>query len=572
MAIGDLESEIRKIAIRNALEYGKARTGNVLSKCLSRFPELRDDIKSLTAEISKIVEDVNSLSESDVRKEADVHIEEFRQEDKKRAEKSAQHNMELSGAVSGEFMTRFPPEPNGYMQIGHAKAAWTEREFSDIYKGKLALYFDDTNPDKERQEFVDSIRKDIKWLGIKYDTEYFASDNIPQMYLYAEKLIENGNAYVCTCSKEEIKDQRMKGISCRHRRQSPKKNREIWMEMSSSKEEDGMILRMKGDMKSNNTTMRDPTLFRVKTSVHYRQGSAYRVWPTYLFNTPIMDSLNGITDVIRSKEFELVDEMYVYILSLLELRQPRIHSIARLEIKDNLTSKRKINELMEKGLLWGYDDPRLVTIAGLRRRGVVPSAIKSFVMRFGMSKSNSIVSIDMLLAENRKLIDKVARRLFFVENPKRLIVQGIPEHARDVKIKVHPESDLGFRRYRLSNEFFINAYDANKLTKGDQIRLKDAFSIRVLASTGNSITGEYAGDDESSARIQWVNQGNYITCKTYDIGNLLSGESFNEQSMIVKDGYVESHAESISVGEIVQFERIGFFKLDSKEDMGFLSL
>ncbi len=574
MAGEDVEGFVRKTALKNALGYGKAQVPAVIGKVLSRFPELKSDMKKLSAQVSGIVKEVNSMSAAQLKKASAEHAEEFKSEDRKRAEKSAQHNLELKGAVAGNFMTRFPPEPNGYMQIGHAKAAWTEREAADMYKGSMALYFDDTNPEKERQEFVDAIRKDFKWLGIRYDTEYFASDNVAQLYRYAEKLIEMGKAYVCQCAPEEMKEQRMRGVGCRHKRQKPPKNMEMWRDMlDGAKGSEGMVLRLGANLKDDNTSMRDPTLFRIKAMEHYRQGSAYRVWPTYMFNTPIIDSMMGVTDVIRSKEFELVDEPYLHILTLLKLRKPRIHSIARLEIKDNLTSKRKINELIGRGLLWGYDDPRLVTIAGLRRRGVLPAAIKSFVTRFGMSKSESRVGIDMLLAENRKLIDREAKRLFFVEKPMRVVVRDIPEGARDVKLRLHPSSDMGHRRYRLSSEFFINSYDANKLTKGDQIRFKDAFSIRVKALDGNMISAEYVPEGGNDiARVQWVNEGNYIPCKTYNVSSLLVGEEFNNESLVVKEGYVESHAESMSVGEIAQFERVGFFKLDSKSDMGFISL
>ncbi|MCL5428088.1 MAG: glutamate--tRNA ligase [Candidatus Marsarchaeota archaeon] len=573
MASTSVDEGIRRIAVRNASEYGKARVSAVLGKSLARFPELKSDMKALSVRVSRIVAEVNAMDDAQLRKELGRYSEEFRSEDRERAEKSSRHNLELRGAVAGRFMTRFPPEPNGYMQLGHAKAAWTEREAADMYKGTVALYFDDTNPEKERQEFVDAIRKDMKWLGIGYDTEYFASDNMALLYGYAVKLIERANAYVCLCPRDEIKDQRMRGASCRHKRQGVKRNMELWREMLASESDAAMILRFNGDMKSDNTAMRDPTLFRIKTERHYRQGSEYRVWPTYVFNTPIIDSVKGVTDVIRSKEFEMLDELYLRILQLLRLRKPRIHSIARLEIKDNLTSKRRINELIDKGLLWGYDDPRLVTIAGLRRRGVLPAAIKAFAMRFGMSKSESRVGIDMLLAENRKLVDSDAKRLFIVENPVRLSVRGIPEAAREVKLRLHPGTDMGFRRYRLSSEFFINAYDTNKLAKGDQIRLKDAFSIRICALEGNTISAEYVASDSGDiARIQWVNEGNYMPCKAYRIGNLLVGDEFNKQSMTVSDAYVESHAESLAVGEIVQFERVGFFKLDNKSGMDFLSL
>ncbi|MCL5008387.1 MAG: glutamate--tRNA ligase [Candidatus Marsarchaeota archaeon] len=575
MLNSEIKEEMKKIAVKNAIEYGKARQSAVISKILSKFPDLKANMKQLSEEAAEIVDRINSTDRRQLENDAERYAEEFKREDADRAERSAQHKFELEGADIGRFVTRFPPEPNGYMQIGHAKAAWIEREFTDKYKGRMALYFDDTNPEKEKQEFVDAIRRDMKWLGIAYDTEYFSSDNIDIMYSYAEKLIEGGKAYVCSCTADKIKEGRMQGTRCVHKRQKIEKNIKLWREMlNSNGGAEGMILRLNADLKDDNTTMRDPTLFRVKEGMHYRQGTKYSVWPTYFFNTPIVDSIKGITDVIRSKEFELVDELYFYILDCLGLRKPRVHSIARLEIKDNLTSKRKINDLIARGLLWGYDDPRLVTIAGLRRRGILPAAIKSFVMRFGMSKNDSEVSIEMLLAENRKLIDAISKHMFFVEKPVKVVVQGIPEDMRDIKIKLHPGTGMGYRRYRLSNTFFINMYDASKLTKGAQIRLKDAFSIVVRYLDGNQITAEYIkdGSGNDSAKVQWVNEGNYMACKIYEIKDLLAGDEFNSSSMIVKEGYIESHAESLDVGEVVQLERTGYFKLDNKDGFAFISL
>ncbi len=567
------EAEIRKLALKNALEYGKANTGSVLSKALSKFPDLKSDLRALSANVAAIVTEVNALSAAQVAKEAEQYADEFKSEAEKKAKKSAEHDFTLDGAAEGNFMTRFPPEPNGYMQIGHAKAVFTERKFSDIYRGKLALYFDDTNPEKEKQEFVDSFKTDLQWLGIPFDTEYYASDSIEQLYVYAEQMIKAGKAYVCWCKPEQMSEGRTKGIACEHKAQGAEENLRLWTAMLASKDEkSGMVLRLNYDLKDNNTAMRDPTLFRIKTDTHYRQGNKYHVWPTYGFNTPIMDSLHGITDALRSKEFELMDELYYYVLDTLKLRKPRVHSFARLEIKDNLTSKRKINELIAQGLIWGYDDPRLVTITALRRRGVMPAAIKEFVLRFGMSKTESRVPIEMLLTENRKLLDANAKRLFFVEKPVKVHVTGIPDSARDVKMRLHPTVDMGFRRYLVSDEFFINASDANKISNGDQVRLKDAFDILITARDENLLEAKYVAEATSAPRIHWVNEGNYMACNVYKIGNLLNGEAFNESSLVLESGLVESHAESLLEGEVVQFERTGFFKLDSRRDLSFLSL
>lgn len=566
-----VEEEIRKIALKNALDYGKARDGTVLNGVLSKFPELKQKIKELSKAVKLEVERINCLSREEIEKEAGEYKEEFELKEKEKAIRTSKPKMELEGAAEGKFATRFPPAPNGYMHIGHAKAAFMEREFADIYSGNLWLYFDDTNPEMDAQEFVDAFKKDLEWLGIGFDKEYYASDNIEKLYEYAVSLIKSGHAYVCLCDPKTMKENRKEGSECKHRTQKTEKNKELWGNMLEKSGEG--ILRFKGDMKSPNTVMRDPTLFRIKEESHYRQGRRYRVWPTYDFNTPIMDSLNGVTDALRSKEYELRDELYYVLLDLLKLRKPRVHSFARLDIENNITSKRKLKELIKGGELWGWDDPRLVTIAGLRRRGITSEAIKKFVLRFGLSKTDSKVKIDMLLAENRKIVDKKAKRLFFIEKPFRLRVEGIPKEHLEIKMRLHPNEDLGYRRYKLTGEFFINTYDANTLINGDQVRLKDAFDIRIEKKTDKEITARYLGKQGKEARkLHWVDGGSRVKCKVFRIGELLDGDTFNKESMAVVEGYVEGYANELDEEDVVQFEGIGFHKLDSKKQISFISM
>ncbi|MGC8479117.1 MAG: glutamate--tRNA ligase [Candidatus Micrarchaeia archaeon] len=561
------KKEIKKIVLKNALDYGKARKDSVISKVIAKFPSLKLDMPSLSKYLDDVVFEVNKFSKQRLEEEAEEFKDTYKKEELEKAEKSSKHNFNIEGAEKGNFITRFPPEPNGPMQLGHAKVAFTEREFANVYEGKLALYFDDTNPETEKQEFVDNIKKDLKWLGINYDMEYYASDNIELIYKYCEKLIALGSAYACTCSQEDVKKSRSENIPCKHKKHSISENMDLWRELLKGINSSETIIRLNYDLGASNTSMRDPTLFRVKTATHYRQGDKYTVWPTYSFNTPITDSIKGVTDVIRSKEFELMDELYFYILEKLELRKPRIHSVARLEIKDNITSKRKINALIKEGLLWGYDDPRLVTIAGLRRRGVKPLAIKEFSLRFGMSKTESKVDISMLLNENKKIIENHAKRLFYVENPRKLYVKNIPLEKKKMRMKVHPTLDMGYRSYTLDNVFFINSYDANVLSENEDLRLKDAFDIKIENIDKNEIIATYTDKQSSTApKVTWVNEGNFMGCTIYEIKNLLNGEEFNKNSMEIKEGLIESYADLLSEGDIVQLEKHGFFKLDKKTE------
>jgi glutamyl-tRNA synthetase len=562
---------IIKLAIKNAIDYGKADYKAVFSKAIARLPNAKNDIKALSEIVKEVVESVNSLSKEELEKEYSKYQKEFEEQEKKKVEES-KPKLYLPGAEEGNFITRFPPEPSGYMHIGHAKVAYLEREFANIYKGKIFLYFDDTNPEKESQEYVDAFKKDLDWLGIKFDDEYYASDNLEKVYGYAEELIKKGKAYVCTCHPDTIKRNRFNGVACLHREHSIEDNLELFDQMLEGKFGEGeAVLRFMGDLKSKNTVMRDPTLIRIKKTPHYRQGEKYILWPTYDMNTPIMDSIHGITDVIRSKEYELRTELDLAILDALNLRKPRIHHEARLVIKDIPTQKRVINKLIKEGIVSGYDDPRLVTIAALRRRGIKPEAIKKFVLRFGMSRAESNMEISMLLDENRKIIDSSAKRLFAVIEPIEVEIKGIEKYH--AKLRMHPTIDMGYREYDVGNKLYIGKSDAEKLIEGKRVRLKDLYNIEIIEAKENKIIGKYIGNDAINAeKIQWVDaERNVSISLIYPKPLLINGE-INKESLEIKKALAEETVEKIKKDEIIQFERIGFFKLDDEQRKEFIEL
>jgi len=559
----DAREIIRKLAIKNAIDYGKADYKAVLGKAIAKVPGAKENMQELSKLVNEIVSEINALPKEKIAEEYSKYSEEFEEEEKKKVEES-KPKLILPGATVGNFATRFPPEPSGYMHIGHAKVAFLEREFANIYNGKLFLYFDDTNPEKEKQEYVDAFKKDLEWLGINFDDEYYASDNLEKIYEYAIKLIKNGKAYVCMCDPETIRRNRFNGVECVHRRHSIEENLKLFEDMLNGKfEEGGAVLRFLGDMQSKNTAMRDPTLIRIKKTPHYRQGNKYILWPTYDFNTPIMDSIHGVTDVIRSKEYELRTELNLAILDALQLRKPRIHHEARLVIKDVPTQKRVINKLIKDGIVSGFDDPRLVTIAALRRRGITPEAIKKFVLRFGMSRVESTMDINMLLDENRKIIDKTAKRLFGVIDPIELEVRGIGKVH--VKLRLHPNVDMGYREYDVGNSLYIGKSDALNLKKGEQIRLKDLYNVEI-EEVGDRIIVKYIGNNAIEAqKIQWVDKANCVSAYFITPKPLLVNNEINKDSLEIEKGLAEKYIEMIKKDEVVQFERIGFFKLDNEE-------
>lgn len=554
----NLEEIARKYALLNAVKYeGKANLKAVIGKVMADF---RGNAKEIIPVVKKIVEEVNSLSLEEQRKEIDklgIKIEEKKKEKRKLPP--------LPNARKGEVITRFPPEPNGYLHIGHAKAAFIDYEYARIYDGIFILRFDDTNPVNERKEFYEAQKEDLNWLGIEWDREYRTSDNIPKHYELAKKLLEEGNAYVCICSEEKIKDNRRNGIEC------PCRNKGIsWKDFFSMKEGEG-VLRLKGNMKSKNTAMRDPVLFRIIEHPHPIHGTRFRIWPTYDFYGAVEDSLSGVTHPFRSKEYELRDEVYFYLLDCLGLRKPNLMEFSRLEIKGMPVSKRKIKPLIDKKLVMGWDDPRLPTLKGLRRRGILPEAIKEFVLSQGISKSESVVVFENLEAVNRKILDGISKRYFFVPNPVKLTVQNAP--LKEVVLKYHPSVEMGKRKLKAGKTFYIPREDAVKLKKNDLFRLKDLYNVEVVEKEKDEIIGKFSGEKllEGLEKIQWVSE-DYIKMNVIVPHLLYKNGEFNEKSIEIVEGYGEKNVGEVNNNEVVQFERFGFVKIEKNgEIMGILT-
>ncbi len=573
------EEELRelayKLALKNALDYGKAQTGPVLNKILSLDASLKSDIKKVAQIVGEQISAVNKMNREELEKAFEPYKQEFYEKEKEKRESTTAPNMILEGAEVGNFASRYPPEPNGYMHIGNAKQAFLSQEFARIYKGKFYLYFDDTNPEKDRQEYVDAIKRDCEWMGLKFDGEYYASDSIETIYEYARKLLREGKAYVCFCTEKEIKQNRALKRACVHRDQSPSESLAYFEDMLKGAYKEGeAVVRFKGDMQAENTTLRDPVILRIKMHEHYRQGNKYILWPTYHFNTPINDSIHGITDAIRSKEYELSNELYYAILSAIGIRIPRVHEMARLRIIGTTTHKRELRELIGKGIVSGYDDPRLVTIAALRRRGVVPEAIKRFVLRFGMSKTDATVSIDMLLSENRKLIDPLAKRLFFVKEPVEVYVKDLGE--RSVRLRLHPTIEMGYREYSINSRLYIDKADASAAKVGATLCLKDLACVKIINISRDKIEASLQESSKEvlskSPKVQWLSEGNMTKCTIEQIGPLFVNGSLNDKSIEKIEGFAESFVDNLEQGALVNFERVGFFKLDDKASNVFLSL
>ena len=571
------EKFIKIIALKNSVEHGgKAQSDVVIAKFVGLKPELRSQIKLLISGITTIVQEINSLSLADQKSLLEELVPES--EVAKKSVSGHHHQQQqqqlppLEGALKGKVVTRFPPEPNGYPHIGHAKAAIIDEEYARMYGGKLILRFDDTNPLNERIEYYDAIAEGLKWLGVKPDIVKNTSDDIEILHNYGRRLIELDGAYICICSQDIIHDLRAKGLPCECRSDPAVALDRIGKLFDGSYKQNEAIVRFKGDMADQNTAMRDPTLFRIIEFDHPRLGNRIRVWPTYDFAAPIEDSMDGVTHALRTKEYELRNALYFAILDRLNLRKPYLIEFSRLEFEGIPVSKRKIKPLIENGTIRSWDDPRLPTLAALRRRGFMPEAIRKFVLSLGLTLAETKPPFESLEAFNRKIIDPISLRLFFVKNPVELHVRGALE--MEVALKNHPtNANLGMRTIKVGDRFYISEDDAAGLKVGDEIRLIELYNVKVTSIDAKNgarlmITAETSGDDirQSLPKIQWIAKNDIIDYKVLIPKELyMSEDKYNTNSLEVSQGFAESFVSRLEPDSRVQFVRFGFCRIDGNQ-------
>lgn len=556
----ELKRMIRGIALLNASEHdGKTRNDSIISKVIGTKPELRSRIKDVIPLISQTVIDVNKLTVEIQRKELESKYAELL------IVKPKQERIglpPLEDAEQGKVITRFPPEPNGYPHIGHAKASIIDEEYAKMYGGKLILRFDDTNPEKERLEYYAAIKVGLDWLGVKYDLIKNTSDDMEIIYKKAKELIEAGHAYVCTCDKETISKNRREMVSCKCRAGNLEQNNTRWNKMFDKFKPGEAIVRFRGDMSSENTVMRDPTLLRIIDESHPIHKNKYRVWPNYDFAVSIEDSIDGITHAFRTKEYELRTELYYTLLDKMGMRKPKMLEFSRLEFEGMPVSKRVLKPLVEEGKVSGFDDPRLPTLEGLRRRGIVPEAIRKFVISLGFTKSDTMPPFETLESFNRKIIDPESVRLFIVFDPVKITVTN--NHLTEIEISNHPQNNMGKRQIKIDGNFYISGSDAKTLKIGDEIRLLELYNIRIT-KTGSEMEGEITDTSYKPdiPKIQWVSRKNPVNIEVLISDVLFINDQFNENSLEVKQAITEQHYLELNVGAEIQFVRFGYCRKDS---------
>ena len=510
-----------------------------------------------------------------------------------------------------EIVTRFPPEPNGYLHIGHAKAICTDFGIAKQYGGRCHLRFDDTNPTKEDVEYVDSIQEDVRWLGFDWGKHlYYASDYFQQLHDYAVMLINAGKAYVDDSSAEEIRQMRgtltEPGKESPYRSRSVEENLDLFARMKNGEFEDGSrVLRAKIDMASPNIVMRDPTLYRIRKFSHHRTGDAWRIYPMYDFTHCLSDMIEGVTHSICTLEFENNRELYDWVLDNLPVPcHPHQYEFARLNLTYTMMSKRKLLQLVQEKLVSGWDDPRMPTLCGLRRRGYTPEAIRNFCDRIGLAKRNSIVDVAMLEFSIREELNRTAPRVMAVLNPLKVVIDNFPDDAvEEVEAINNPEDEtMGKRSVPFSKVLYIERDDFRedppkkffRLSPGREVRLRYAYYITcasvVKDAQGDIVElhctydpatkGGWSSDGRKvQSTIHWVSAQHALDAEArlydrlFNVPDPAAAEDFraclNPESLTVLTGCkIEPSVANAPSGSRYQFERQGYFCVDPNSAAG----
>jgi glutaminyl-tRNA synthetase len=505
-----------------------------------------------------------------------------------------------NGMPKNKLRFRFPPEPNGYLHIGHTKAIGISFGLGEKYNAPVNLRFDDTNPTKEEQEYVDAIKEDIAWLGYKWDKELFSSDYFQQLYDWAVGFIKEGKAYVDSQSSEAMAEQKgtptQLGVDGPYRNRSVAENLDLFERMKSGEFEEGShILRAKIDMQHPNMLMRDPIMYRILKKHHHRTGDDWCIYPMYDWTHGESDYMEQISHSLCSLEFKSHRELYDWFLDQVtdpDLVRPKQREFARLNLSYTIMSKRKLLKLVEDGCVSGWDDPRMPTISGLRRRGYTPNAIRKFIETVGVAKRDNIIDVSLLEFCIREDLNKTAPRVMAVLDPIKLIVTNYPEGKEEwLEAENNQEDDsAGFRKVPFSRELYIEKEDfkeeANskyfRLSIGKEVRLKNAYIVKgesvVKDANGQIIEIHCTYSEDTSKKVKgtlhWVSIKHAVKAEVREYDRLFRDESpdshpdkdfmefLNPESLKIIEAFVEPSLKEAKVGDRFQFQRLGYFNVD----------
>lgn len=489
----------------------------------------------------------------------------------------------LEGAVAGRVVTRFPPEPSGYLHIGHAKAVLLNDYYAKRYKGRLIVRFDDTNPSKEKEEYQESIVQDLAKLGVQPNLLTYTSDYFGTIAGYAKFLIENGLAYMDDTPQEQMKAERADRKESKHRIQTPEEAMKFFELMCGGCDEGGKwCLRAKIDMKSDNGTLRDPVLFRQNLTPHHRSGTTFKAYPTYDLACPVVDSLEGVTHALRTTEYDDRNDQYQWIQKALRLRRVRVHTFSRVNFKCTVLSKRKLTWFVDNGYVTGWDDARFPTVRGVVRRGINITALRQFMYSQGSSKRIVLMDWTVFWSENKKEIDKAAKR-FMAVNPNgnnvQLFITNAPKEAdfAFIETSCHPKDPaLGNRALRIANEVLLETVDVEGIEVGEQIVLLRWGVVKITKVNGAKLEGEYIPDGDFKAakrKLSWladVSGNTPVTLMEFD--NLISKDKIEEEenfedfinpnTLAASEVIGDAGLKALQENDIIQLERRGYFRVD----------
>jgi glutamyl-tRNA synthetase len=550
-AMDDMGAVALKHALINASQHdGKANEGIVISKVVSENPDFKKSIKELVASVRSSVKQVNSW---DIQKQ----LSELERQGivvDRRPEKKDNALPELPNAVQGRVVMRMAPYPSGPLHIGNTRMAILNDEYKNRYGGKLILCFDDTIGSKEKfvvSEAYDLIKDGLDWLGIKYDQVVYKSDRMEIFYKKAEEMIRKGLVYVCLCTSDVLRKNRVEGLACVHRSHSIEENLNLWDGMLKGKFKEGEAsVRLKTDANHPNPAFRDRVLLRISESVHPRVGTKYRVWPMLEFSWAVDDYELGMTHILRGKDLIMEDDMEVFVwegLGVPKSRMPEFLHYGMLKLEEAKLSKSASRASIESGEFTGWDDPRTWSLQSLRKRGILPQAVRAFIVKMGMSLADVTVPAEILYSENRKLIDSSARRFFAVFDPVKIRVSGMPSSicSGTASIASHPEfPGLGKREIPYdSDNIYVENQDLKKYS-GERVGLMGLATI-IFGKDSSFVSDQISMDDQ---KVHWV------------------GEKNVKISILMPDGALKSAMAEPSIlsakeGDLVQLVRTGFCRV-----------
>lgn len=568
----ELKESIRKTALLNAIRHdGKAQSGPVVGKILGEKPEYRSKVQGVSDLVDQVIREVNALSLDE-----QLHIIQEEWPEALVKEKVQEEKLlpPLANASNySQIVTRYSPNPDCVLHLGSARAIVLSHEYARIYKGKFILRFEDTDPKLKRPvlEFYDCIREDLAWLNCRPDEEYIQSDRIPIYYEYAEKLLKDRNAYVCTCEPEQFRRRILAQKPCECRDCPLEEHLARWKRMLEGGYREGeAVVRVRTDLNHPNPAVRDWPALRVldtKKYPHPRVGSKYRVWPLYNLAAGVDDHLMGITHIIRGKEHLTNQVRQEYMYQHLGWKYPETIHYGRLKITGASLSKSKIVQGMREGLYKDWDDPRLATFVALRRRGISPEAIRRLMIDIGPKTSDVVLSWENLYAHNRKILDPVADRYFFVQDPLELTVKQVPKNYL-IKLRLHPDHpERGFREYTITptgNDahvaFWVSRKDVDASKVGTVLRLMELFNVKILIANIYAAEASFMSESYEQARdikaqlIHWVPVGEDMPCQVVMPDATLA------------EGVAEGLCRRLQKDDVVQFERFGFVRIDKNDN------